>query len=186
MEQVKVNKEQSVAKPEGASLRRESDFFAPMVPFGRWFGMSPFALMRQLTDEMDRTFRGAVPAGYGGAELRAWSPAVDVRQCNGDLVVTAELPGLKKEEIKVEVTDDALVIQGERKREHKEDHEGYHSWERSYGKFYRSIALPEGAKTDQVKAEMQDGILKVSLPVPHTEKKPRQVPIEAKAATAKA
>ena len=186
MEQVKVNKEQSLAKPEAASLRRANDFFAPMVPFGRRFGMSPFALMRQLTDEMDRTFRGAAPAGDGGAELRAWSPAVDVQQCNGNLVVTAELPGLKKDEVKVEVTDDALVIQGERKREHKEDHEGYHSWERSYGQFYRSLALPDGAKTDQIKAELQDGVLKISVPVPQAEKKSRQVPIEAKTATAKA
>jgi HSP20 family protein len=186
MEQVKVNKQQSVAKPEAAPLRRANEFFAPMVPFGRWFGMSPFALMRELTDEMDKTFRGVAPAAGAGAELRAWSPVVDIRQCNGDLVVTAELPGLKKDEVKVEVTDDALVIQGERKREHKEDHEGYHSYERSYGQFYRSIALPEGAKTDQVKAEMQDGILKVSVPVPQAEKKSRQVPIEAKTATAKA
>jgi HSP20 family protein len=94
--------------------------------------------------------------------------------------------GPQEGEVKVELTDDALVIQGERKREHKEDHEGYHRWERSYGQFYRSVPLPEGAKTDQVKAELQDGILKVSVPVPQAEKKSRQVPIETKAATAKA
>ena len=186
-QEVILNKEQSAAKRGTAPLRRAGDFFAPTVPFGRWFGMSPFALMRELTEEMDRTFRGGLaPAGTEGAELRAWSPAVDVRQCNGDLMVTAELPGLKKEEVKVEVTDDALVIQGERKREHQEDHAGYHSWGRSYGRFYRSIPLPEGAKTDQIKAELQDGILKVSLPVPQAEKQPRQVPIEAKTAMAKA
>lgn len=140
--------------------------------------------MREFTEEMDRAFQGSAPGT--SAELGAWSPAVDVRQCNGDLVITAEVPGLKKEEVKVEVTDDALVIRGERKREHKEDHEGYHRWERSYGQFYRSVPLPEGAKTDQVKAELQDGLLKISVPVPQAEKKPRQVQIEAKTATAKA
>jgi HSP20 family protein len=182
MEAVKVSKQPTISPT--ATAQRPGEFLAPMIPLGRWFGMSPFAMMRELSDEMDRTFRGAAPAG--GTEIAAWSPTVDVRQCNGDLVVTAELPGLKKDEVKVEVAEGALVIQGERKQEHKEDHEGYHRWERSYGQFYRSIALPEGAKTDQVKAEMQDGLLKVSVPVPQTEKKSRQVPIETKmAATAK-
>ena len=90
MEEVKVNKEQSVAKAEAAPLRRATDYFMPMVPFGKWFGMSPFALMREFTDEMDRAFRGGVPGKGAGM----WSPVVDVRQCNGDLVITAELPGL--------------------------------------------------------------------------------------------
>lgn len=186
MEEVKVNKEQSVAKREAASLRGASDLFAPMMPFGRWIGMNPFGLMREFTDEMDRIFQAVAPRTATSADLNAWSPTVDIRQCNGDLVVTAEVPGLKKDEIKVELTDDALVIQGERKREHKEDHEGYHRWERSYGQFYRAIALPEGAKMDQVKAELQDGLLKVSVPVPQAEKKSRQVPIETKAVAAKA
>lgn len=167
---------------ETPRVSRATELFQPMFPFGRFFGLSPFAMMREFSDEMDRMFRGNITE----TEAQAWAPAMDVRQCNGDLVVTAELPGLKKEEVKVEVTDDALVIQGERKREHKEDHKGYHRWERSYGQFYRSIALPEGAKTDQVKAELQDGLLKVSVPVPQAEKKSRQVPIETKSMATKA
>ena len=98
-----------------------------MFPFGRYFGLGPFGLMRGLSEEMDRAFRGVIPS----AQLEPWTPTVDVRQCNGDLVVTAELPGLKKEDVKVELTDDSLVIQGERKHEHKQDHEGFHSFERS-------------------------------------------------------
>ena len=167
---------------EAPVISRSRDLFQPMLPFGRFFGLSPFAMMRDFNNEMDRMFRGT------GSEMdiQAWAPALDVRQCNGDLVVTAELPGLKKDKVNVELTDDALIIQGERKREHKEDHEGYHRWERSYGQFYRSIALPEGAKRDQVKAELQDGILKVSVPGAQAEKKSQQVPIEAKSSTAKA
>jgi len=178
MEEVKVNKQQSVAKTEPG--RHSSDVFAPMTPFGRWFGMNPFALMREFTNEMDQAFRshGTPASAVGGL----WSPAVDIRQCDGDLVVTAEVPGLKKEEIKVELSDDAIVIEGERKREHKEDHEGYHRFERNCGKFYRSIPLPEGAKTDQVKAELLDGVLKVSVPVQQAEKNSRAIPIETKAA----
>ena len=188
MENVTVNKGQSVAKRETPSLRRVNDIFSPMIPFGRQFGLNPFALMREFTDEMDRVFRGVSPSLETGGEVAAWSPAVDIQHCNGDLVITAELPGLKKDEVKVELIDDAVVIQGERKREHKEDHPGYHRWERSYGQFYRSIPLPEGAKTDQIKAGLQDGVLKVSVPVPETVKKPRAVPIEegTKAAAGKA
>jgi HSP20 family protein len=170
MAEVKVNKEQSLARPERPAF---GPLLRPEFPFGRFFG-SPFGLMRELTEEMDRAFRGAGP----GTQVEPWAPAVDVRQCDGDLVVTAELPGLKKEEVRVELTDDALIIEGERKREHKEDHEGFHRWERSYGKFYRAIPLPEGAKTDQAKAELTDGVLKVSVPVPESKKKIRQIPVE--------
>lgn len=169
-------------KTTGTPVIRPPEILQPMFPFGRFFGLSPFAMMREFSDEMDRLFLG----NRADTEAQAWAPAMDVRQCNGDLVVTAELPGLKKEEVKVEVTHNALVIQGERKQEHKEDHPGYHRSERSYGRFFRSISLPDGAKADQIKAELQDGVLKVSVPVPQAEKKSRQVPVEAKSATTKA
>lgn len=171
MAEVQVRKEQ---KEQTVARRQPPDFLAPLFPFERSFGLSPFGWMRELTREMDRVFRGLAPSMEDGA----WAPAIDVQQCNGTLTLTAELPGLKKDEVKVEVTDDALIIEGDRKREHKEDHEGFHRWERSYGHFYRSIALPEGAKTDQVKAELSDGILKVSLPVPEVKKHVRQITIE--------
>jgi HSP20 family protein len=168
MPEVQVRKEQSVAK------REPTEFFAPMFPFERSFGLGPFSWMREFTREMDRMFRGLAPS----TEAEGWAPAMDIQQCNGTLTVTTELPGLKKEEVKVEVTEDALIIEGDRRREHKEDHEGYHRWERSYGHFYRSIPLPEGAKTDQVKAELSDGVLKVSLPVPEVKKHIRQITVE--------
>ncbi len=173
MSEVNVTKEKSPAKRETAPAEFK-EFFKPVLPFGSFFHQSPFALMRDFSDEMDRILRGAAPATDGGA----WSPAIDIQQCNGNLVVTAELPGLKKEEVKVELTDDALIIEGERKREHKEDHEGFHRWERSYGQFYRSIPLPEGAKTDQAKAELTEGVLKISLPVAEAKKKIHQVTVE--------
>jgi HSP20 family protein len=171
MAEVKVNKEQSLARRE---IPVSSALFRPFFPFNRYFDRAPFGLMRELGEEMDRAFRGFAPGG----QLEPWTPTVDIQLCNGDVVVTAELPGLKKEDVKVELTDDALIIQGERKQEHKEDHEGFHSWERSYGRFYRSIPLPEGAKTDQAKAELTDGVLKVSVPVAETKKKARQIPVE--------
>ena len=171
MAEVKVTKEQPPAKREVAA---PGPLSRPTFPFGRYFGLGPLGLMRELSEEMDRAFRGVIPS----TQLQPWAPTVDVQQCNGDLVVTAELPGLKKEDVKVELTDDSLVIQGERKQEFKEDHEGFHSVERSYGQFYRSIPLPEGAKTDQAKAELTDGVLKVSVPVAAAKKTTRQIPVE--------
>jgi HSP20 family protein len=174
MPEVKVTKERSLAKPETPAPKLFNELFTPIFPVGRFFGLSPFAVMREFTDEMDRVLRGVVPSVESGT----WSPMVDIQQSNGNLVVTAELPGLKKEEVKVELTDDALVIKGERKSEHKEEREGFYKSERSYGQFYRSIPLPDGAKADQAKAELNDGVLKVSVPVPETKKTVRQVTVE--------
>jgi HSP20 family protein len=185
MEEVKVSKQQPVAKSAPEQRPAVKDF-AALFPCSRWFGVSPFALVREFSDEMDRALRGETRGMENDSALAAWYPALDVHQCAGSLVITAELPGLKKDEVKVEVNDDALVIQGERQREHKEDHQGYHRWERSYGHFYRSWLLPEGAKTDQVKAELQDGLLTISVPVPQSEEKAREVPIETRTAAATA
>ena len=168
-------REKSPAAQETAPAMR-NEFFAPVFPFGRFLGLSPFSLMREFSDEMERMFRGAAPLNNRGA----WVPAVDIQQCNGAMIVTAELPGLKKEEVKVALTHHALVIEGERKREHDEHQEGFHRWERSYGQFYRSIPLPEGAQIDQAKAELADGVLKISLPVEGTKKTVRRVAIGQK------
>ena len=139
---------------------------------GELFTMNPFSLMRRLTDEMDRWFEGR-----GGGEIAQWSPAVEVRERNGNLEVVAELPGINQNDVKVEVTDEGLVIQGERKREHEEKREGYYRSERSYGHFYRLVPLPENASVDQARAEFRVGELRVSVPVPEQQRKIRQIPI---------
>ena len=144
------------------------------------FSMNPFTLMRRLTEDMDRMFssQGAMGAG-GGGEMGIWAPPVEVRESSGNLVVTAELPGLNKEDVKVEVTEDAIVIQGERKREVEEERHGIHRSERYYGAFYREIPLPQGVKADQAKAQFNNGLLEVTIPIPESARKTRQVPIEA-------
>ena len=141
-----------------------------------FFSTSPFALMRRFTDEMDRLFEGH---GWRGSksEVTHWSPAIEVKEQDGKLEVLAELPGIKESDVKVEVTDEGLVIQGERKQEHEEMREGYYRSERSYGQFYRLIPLPEGATLDQAHAEFHNGELRVSIPVP--QQKTRQIPITA-------
>jgi HSP20 family protein len=100
-----------------------------------------------------------------------------MKEVNGKLLVSAELPGLKKEDIKVQVSDDALILEGERKQEKEEKREGYYHSERSYGRFYRSIPLPEGATLDKASAEFINGILEVSIPVAETKQKRLEVPV---------
>ena len=139
---------------------------------GSLFGVNPFALMRQFTDEMDRAF-GQI--SNGGAE---WRPAIEVEEKEGKLLVTAELPGVKKEDVKVNVTDNTLTLEGERKHEKEEKREGYYHSERSYGKFLRSIPLPEGAKIDQTAAQFKDGVLEITVPVPAAKEKAKQIPVK--------
>ena len=126
----------------------------PLTP-GEFFRMSPFALMGRMTEELERLMSGG--AGREQSE-RVWAPAIEVTQRDGTYVVRAELPGLRPEDVKLEVTDDAIVMQGERKWEHEEDKGGMHVTERRYGRFYRAIPLPEGAKTDDVRAKFENGV----------------------------
>jgi len=179
MAEIKVERPKALAKAEPFGLAPIGDWFAPTFPVGRFFGLSPFAMMREFTDEMDRVFRGTAP-------LKAWTPTVDINKVNGNVLVTAELPGLKKEEVKVTLTENALVIEGERKREHTEEKEGYHRYERSYGNFYRAIPLPEGFKADQTKAELTEGVLKITIPVAEEKKNVREVKVEEAAPAKKA
>lgn len=130
------------------------------------FAFNPFRLMRRMTEQLDR--------GLGDF----WSPAIEVSMTDGRCVVKAELPGLKPEEVKVEVNGDALVIEGERKFEHEEKDGGIHRTERRYGRFYRSIQLPEGAEIDQAKAKFDNGILEVTVPVRQEQSKHRQITVE--------
>jgi HSP20 family protein len=174
MSESKMNNGQVAAKQGTSENLRSSEASQPVFTPGRFFNLSPFALMREFTDEMDRAFGGRAD----GMAAAGWAPAIDIQQCNGMLTVSAELPGLRRDDVKVEVVDDNLVIEGERKLEHQADHDGVHRRERIYGRFYRAIPLPEGTRTDQLKAELQDGVLRVSAPVPEIRKTPRFVPIE--------
>lgn len=117
-----------------------------------------------------------------GAFFEFLPPVIEIQRSDGNLEVTAELPGLKKEEVKVEMMADALVIHGERRNEAREDHEGFHRFESSYGKFYRAIPLPEGVKRDAVKAELGGGVLRIHVPVTEVTKNTRAVPVEHVAA----
>jgi HSP20 family protein len=128
--------------------------------------------------EMDRVFDRFFhqPASQG---LAVWAPAVDVRETNDELHVSAELPGLSPEDVKVTVESGVLTISGEKKQEVQEGKEegDYYLLERRYGRFERSFTLPRSVAADKVKARFENGILTVSLPKAE-EAKPRKVQIE--------
>lgn len=138
------------------------------------FGSSPFSLMRRMQEDFDRMFSGfgfgrglpALPEAFGRAD---WIPAVDVFQRGNELVIRADVPGMSREDLSVEIGENALTISGERKSDREEEREGVFRSERSYGSFCRVIALPEGAVADNAKANFKDGVLEVVVPTPPQE-----------------
>jgi HSP20 family protein len=147
-----------------------------------WPISSPFGMMRRMADEMDRMFEGF---GFPSMErfspwssAERFSPEVDMFERNGKLVISADLPGLTKDDVKVEVTDDAVMLEGERKYEHEEREEGIYRSERGYGHFRRHIPLPEGVKTDTATANFKNGVLEITLDAPQLSKSKRRVEVQ--------
>jgi HSP20 family protein len=153
----------------------------------------PFAMLREVASDLERAFERPFgtafrwpsfrDASHDGAE---WAPQIDVFERDNRLVTKVDLPGLKKEDVKVEVTDGHLAISGERKSETEESKDNVYRCERSYGSFYRAVPLPEGAKLEDVKATFAAGVLEVSVPLPaKVQEKSRTVQIEDAAKPAK-
>lgn len=146
---------------------------------GEFFTMSPITLMRRFTEDIDRAF------GFRGGQNRweyseqefSWAPPVEIRQSGNHLVIHADLPGLTENDVKVDATDEGLVIQGERRREQTSEEGGWRHSERVYGRFYRLIPLPESAKIEETKANFRNGVLEVVVPVPELERKHKQIPV---------
>ncbi len=178
-------KEKKATEETNLAIRNEpiptlwTDWFQPFP------AMTPFSMMKRFSDDMERFFGDIGRFPIPSMELpkmrkfqkTMWSPEIEVSRTNGDFVVTADLPGLKKNDINVEFKEGCLVLSGERNQDTKKEEEGYFSSERSYGSFYRSIPLPEGFDADKAIAKFEDGVLHVTVAVPKLETKGRKLEI---------
>lgn len=135
--------------------------------------LQPFGFFGDLDEEVQRFFRWpfSFPSTFFTpprltTRATAWVPRMDVFEKNGAIVIEAELPGLKKEDVQVEVLGDELVISGEAKADTEAKEEVYYRSERIYGSFYRRMALPAGVTAEQIAATLTDGVLEVKIPKP--------------------
>ena len=168
------SRSQAMERQQGGQLsRRERDWAMPFTPF---------SLMRRFADQMDRMFEDfGFPSleRFGrssGTEM--FSPQVEMFERDRKLVVRADLPGMTKDDVKVEVTEDAIVIEGERRYEHEVNEEGIYRSERSYGRFYREIPLPEGVKTDNATANFKNGVLEIAMDASEAGKNRKRIEIK--------
>lgn len=147
---------------------------------------TPFEFMKRFGEEMDNLFgefgfgRGSLTQNLErrfGAGL--WTPQVEMFERNGELIVRADLPGMRKNDVKVEVTDDGITIEGERRNEEEEKSDGFFRTERSYGRFYRRLPIPAGVDPEEATATFENGVLEITMAAPkRTHSKTRRVEIK--------
>lgn len=176
----------------GVGNRQGGSALSAPVRAGAGLG-EPFALMRRMQEDMDQLFStfgfgrlalspmlGSmfsndlpdIPSRIGrgtASESGLWSPQIETFRRGDKIVVRADLPGVKKEDVNVNVENDVLTISGERSAESEDQGDGWYRTERNYGSFYRALPLPEGVNAEQCDATFKDGVLEVSLPAPSEE-----------------
>ncbi len=144
----------------------------------RW---SPYRDLMNIQDEfnrmIDRFFGRDFFGDLESISTDVFYPAMDVKETKDKFIVTAELPGMKKEDIHIKFQDGALILEAERKEEKEEKDQNYHRRERHYGKFYRSFLLPTKIQADKINAKYKDGVLTIELPKAE-EAKPKEIEVK--------
>ena len=150
--------------------------------------LSPFRGFYDMQSEMNRMFDEVFGnlARSGGRQQQQqqgmltaqWAPALDVLQEDGDIVVRAELPGVKLEDVDITLQNGVLTIAGERRAEEQREGSGYYVRERRYGSFRRSMALPEGVDESKIRARFEDGVLEVRVEGAAAVREPKRIQIE--------
>ena len=142
----------------------------------RW---EPIRELSSLQSDMNRFFDAMFQAPAGGgqaAQLRRWTPAMDLAETEDAFVLRADLPGVSEEDVSIELEDTVLTVSGERKSDHENKGEGYYRVERAFGAFSRSLTLPKGVDAEAIAAQFTDGVLEVRIPKPE-QRKPRRIAI---------
>ena len=147
-----------------------------MNPLAKW---NPFRELEDIQNRLSSLFGRTSLRGLGEESMTVseWTPLVDLAEDDKEYLIKAELPEVKKEDVKVTVENGVLTITGERKFEKEEENKKYHRIERAYGSFMRSFTLPQDAAGDKVNAEFKDGVLKVHLPK-SAEAKPKSIDVK--------
>jgi len=135
----------------------------------RW---DPFRDLMTLRGKMNRLFEDAVASQGEEKDLitSSWTPSVDIYETEDEVVLTAEVPGIKDEDIEIKVEDNTLTLKGERKFEKDTKEDNYNRIERAYGSFHRSFSLPHYIEQDKIKAENDHGVLIIKMPKKHDSK----------------
>lgn len=139
----------------------------------------PLRDIETLHDRMNRVFNSALMVRFPEEEreLGAWTPAIDITENEDHYLVTADIPGVSKEDVKVDFHDGMLTVKGEKRSEEKEEKDNYLRVERSFGSFVRTFTLPETVEPDKIKATYKDGVLKLSIPK-KADAKPKKIEIK--------
>jgi HSP20 family protein len=174
---VRVSRGNDVARRQDQSLQQNREGGTARFEPTRGIGwLSPFTVMRRMMEDMDRMFEGfglrdvsTLRDDFFGGQGVGWMPQVDVVERDGKIIVHADLPGLKKDDINVELRDNMLILRGERVDEHRDQRRsgGWRS-ERSYGSFYRTIPLPAGVDENSCNAQFVDGVLQIEVKLPES------------------
>jgi HSP20 family protein len=183
MAESKTNRSESSREPAQAVARQEHEAGSMQRrPAGLGWPGNPFEMMNRMTEEMDRVFDRVF--GDFGAPRRSWltrrpfgslereghwTPHLEAFQQGDRFIVRADLPGLQKDDVKVELNENAITIHGERREEHQEEREGYFHTEREYGQFYRTVPLPEGVIGESAQASFKNGVLEITMQAPPAE-----------------
>lgn len=142
--------------------------------------LEPFKELTTLQERLNRVFNDLMPSASQSRDSAEWMPAVDIYETKDSINIEVEAPGMKEEDIKINLENNTLTIYGERKFEKKEEGKNYYRMERSYGSFSRSFLLPDNVDVDAIKAKYKDGVLTITLPK-KPESKPKEIPIEKEA-----
>ncbi len=164
--QIKGSKKESEGLARGGGEQRSGTTYGGLA--------SPFGFVRRFLEDLDRLSGGM---GTGMGLVGAWMPQLEVVREGEDVIIRADIPGVREEDIIIDFEDDILTISGERRSERREEEEGFFRTERSYGSFERSIRLPEGITPDDIQAQLDEGVLELRIKAPAEERRGFRIPI---------